>query len=260
MARQYVNWQAEDAVAIITLNNPPMNVISPDLMQDLTDCLQEIKVDDSIRAVVIHGAGERAFCAGADIKWFPSLMRPGGAREGIDLIHRHLDNVDRFPKPVIAAVHGFALGGGMELSMACDLRVAAQSARFGQPEINLAIIPGGGGTQRLPRLVGPGLAKEICWLGDPIAASEAHRIGLVNRLAPDGEHLNAAKELAAQIASKARVAVKVINEAIDRGLNSTLETGLIFERDAWEEVFRSEDVAEGVAAFLEKRKPGLKHR
>lgn len=259
--RKYVSWtKDENGVATLVVDNPPMNVLSGAVSDELKQCVEEIGVDPDVVAVVVTGAGERAFMAGADIKEFPQMMTPGGAKSGAERIHAALNALDFLPKPTIAAIHGYALGGGLELALACDIRVAAENAQLGVPEIKLGLFPGGGGTQRLPRLIGEGKAKELMYTGDPVKAEEALRIGLVNRVVPAGEDVKAAQELARTIASRAGVALSLIKRAVDQGTQKTLLEGLQLERELFDKVFQTEDVREGVDAFINKRPAKFKHR
>ena len=257
--RTLVNWEHDGGVATITLNNPPMNPLSQQLARELKECVQEIAADDRVIVAILTGAGERAFCAGADIKEFPNFLNEG-SRGFVENIHDAINALGDLPKPTIAAINGFALGGGLETAMACDLRVAAENAQLGQPEIKLGVIPGGGGTQRLPRLVGEALAKEINFTGDPVTAAEAHRIGLVNRVTPRGEAYRVARELADTIAARSGAALALIKKAMDEGIDKPLKEGLKVERDRFVESFRLEDAREGVDAFVNKRAPSFKHR
>jgi enoyl-CoA hydratase/carnithine racemase len=219
-----------------------------------------LATDADVVVAIVTGQGERAFCAGFDIKEFPGLMEPGAAERLARALHASLHKLAHLGKPTIAAVNGLALGGGLELSMACDLRIVAANAQMGQPEIKLGLLPGAGGTQRLPRLVGAGMAKELMYVGDPISAEEAYRIGLVNRVVPAGEALAVARQMGQTIAGRAGVALRYIQEAVDRGLATTLDAGLQIEADLFAKVFQTEDVREGVDAFINKRKPNFRHR
>jgi enoyl-CoA hydratase len=258
--RTMVNWTKENGVAVMTIDNPPLNVLSEKVGAEIGECVNEVANDPEVVVLIVTGAGTRAFMAGADIKEFPKRMVPGGTEETSKRTNRIFNALDRLPKPTIAAVNGLALGGGCELALACDIRIAAESAQLGLPEIKLGLFPGAGGTQRLPRLIGEAKAKELMFVGDPIPAREAERIGLVNQVVPDGMVLEAAKEMAAKIASRTLVSLRRIKEAVDRGLEMPLEQGIELESKLFAEVFQTEDVKEGVAAFLEKRAPKFKHR
>lgn len=236
----------DDGVAVVTLDHPPLNALSGALLEALAGTAERLGGDPALKAVVVTGAGERAFAAGADISEFGG---PSEAREVAARFHAATLALEKIPRPVIAAVNGFALGGGLEVAMACDLRVAAESARLGQPEILLGIIPGGGGTQRLARLVGPARAKEMIWSGRQLGAHEAREIGLVDRVAPDA--LTAALAWASELAPGAVVAMGLAKRAIDAGFGRTLGEGLDIETDAFAEAFETEDAATGIASFLE---------
>lgn len=253
---ELVRFEVEAGVALITIDRPPVNALSAQTLTELEAAVAKAGADDSVKAVVIRGGGSKAFVAGADIAEFPTLA----PEQAVALAQRGqkiFDAIQALPKPVIAAVQGFALGGGCELAMACDLRVATESAKFGQPEINLGIIPGYGGTQRLARLVGPSRAKYLCLTGDMIGAQEASRIGLVDVVVPDAELLETAKALAAKLASKAPVAMALIKRAVDAGLQGSLAQGLELEARLFGKVFGTADATEGVSAFLAKRAPNF---
>jgi enoyl-CoA hydratase len=250
----------EDAVALLTFNRPEkLNAMNRQVLGELHHALDALAADQSVRAIVLTGAGEKAFVAGADVSEFPTLTPVAAMEFGRDL-GAAAEKIARMPKPVLAAVNGFCLGGGCELAMGCDFIYAAESARFGQPEINLGIIPGSGGTQRLPRLVGKARAKELILTGDMIDAREALRIGLVNRVLPLPELLPAAKETAAKMAAKSGVVLGLAKAAIEEGTATDLTTGLALEAKAFGLAFSTEDKREGVAAFLEKRKATFRHR
>lgn len=236
----------DDGVAVVTLDHPPLNALSGDLLEALAETAERLADDPSLKAVVVTGAGDRAFAAGADISEFGG---PGEARDVAARFHAATTALEKIPRPVIAAVNGFALGGGLEVAMACDLRVAVDGAKLGQPEILLGIIPGGGGTQRLPRLVGPARAKEIIWSGRQVGAAEALEIGLVDRVVPDA--LEAALEWASALASGAVVAMGLAKRAVDQGAGRTIGEGLEIETDLFAEVFETEDAATGIESFLE---------
>lgn len=249
----------ESHVAQVTINRPKvMNALSRQTLDLLEEVLDRLEEDDEVRAVVLTGAGEKAFVAGADIKEIQELDRAAGetfSRRGQDLFSR----IETFPKVVIAAVNGFALGGGCELAMACDIRVAAENARFGQPEINLGILPGYGGTQRLPRRVGQGHALELLLTGDMIDAGRAHELGLVERMVPEGSALKEATDLARAIAGKAPLAVAAIKRAVAASVSEG-SGGFETEADEFGQIMESQDKDEGVSAFLEKRSATWKGR
>jgi enoyl-CoA hydratase/carnithine racemase len=250
----------EGPLAIVTLTNPPLNVLHPQMAAELDECFSGLATDPDVVVAIIVGQGDRAFCAGFDIKEFPRMMEPGGAEALGNVLHTSLGKIAHLGKPTIAAVNGLALGGGLEVAMACDIRIVAANAQLGQPEIKLGLFPGAGGTQRLPRLVGAGIAKELMYLGDPISAEEAHRIGLANRVVASGEALHAAQEMGGTIAGMAGVALRYTQQAVNRGLNTTLEEGLKIEADLFAKIFQTEDIREGVDAFINKRPPNFQHR
>jgi enoyl-CoA hydratase/carnithine racemase len=237
----------DDGVAVVRLDNPPVNALSRAVLGELASAADALREDQTVKAVVVTGAG-KAFAAGADISEFGDGER---AREIAVAFRAAFDAVAAIPRPVVAAVHGAALGGGMELALACDLRVVSDSARLGQPEILLGIIPGAGATQRLPRLVGPARAKELIWSGRQVKADEALAIGLVDRVVPADELPGAALAWAGELASGAVVAMGIAKRVIDDGLDGPLADGLDRERDAFVEVFATEDAQTGVASFLE---------
>jgi len=236
-----------DGVVVLRLANPPMNALSRALLAELASAAGAVAADSSVRAVVVAG-GPKAFAAGADISEFGDRER---AREIADGFRAAFDAVAAIPRPVIAAVGGYALGGGLELAMACDLRVMSDRARVGQPEILLGVIPGAGGTQRLARLVGPARAKELVWSGRQVGAEEALAIGLVDRVTEPEAVEETARAWAAELGAGAVVAMGLAKGAIDAGLGRPLAEGLDVERDAFVEVFGTEDAATGVASFLE---------
>jgi enoyl-CoA hydratase/carnithine racemase len=247
MADFVTSQRNADGVAVIRLERPPMNALSLGLLAELAEVARELALDAEVKAVVVAGS-ERVFAAGAEISEF------GGADEArafSDAFRAALDSIAAIPRPVIAAVSGFALGGGAELAMACDLRVAGDRAKFGQPEILLGIIPGAGGTQRLARLVGPARAKELVWSGRQVRADEALAIGLVDRVVPSAEVYGAAVAWATELASGAVIAMGFAKQAIDRGLEGSLAEGLDIESDLFVEVFSTEDAGTGVRSFLE---------
>jgi enoyl-CoA hydratase len=249
-----------EAVATITINRPDrLNALNAATIDELRAAVLEMRQDESVRTVIITGAGEKAFVAGADIAEL-SQQSPLGARITAQRGQHVFDLVETLGKPVIAAINGFALGGGCELAMACTLRVAADTARLGQPEINLGLIPGYGGTQRLSRLVGRGRALELLLRGHQIDAAEALRIGLVDRVVPGAELMAAALALAMELAAKAPVAARAILEAVHKGLQMPFAEGQAYEATLFGLVATTEDMQEGTRAFLEKRRPAFKGR
>jgi enoyl-CoA hydratase len=258
MAYENIIYQVEGQVAVIKFNRPKsLNALNPDLMNELGQALDQVKADSNIKVLVLTGEGEKAFVAGADISYMADLS-PLEARKWSAKGHEILSRLESLPIPVIACVNGFALGGGTEMAMACDFIYASENARFGQPEINLGIIPGFGGTQNLPRLVGRGMAKEICMTGNMISAQEAKEIGLVNKVLPAGKLWEETMKTANLIASKGRVALRAIKQCIDRGGNVDRRSGGYMEMDSFGLCMASPDAKEGMKAFLEKRKPNFK--
>lgn len=246
-------------LATVVIDRPQKrNALNGQVRAELMAALDALVADDRARVVVITGAGEKAFVAGADVAEFAdrSPTEQRAAMEG----RRVYDVVAAFPKPVIASINGYALGGGCELALACDLRIAARSARLGQPEVNLALLPGGGGTQRLPRLVGLGRAMRLILTGEIIDAEEAERIGLVDILVDDDDLAARTRELAGSIAKHSPVALKLIKEAVRASAEMPLSAGLELERELFITAFASEDSAEGVRAFREKREPEFRGR
>ncbi len=240
-------------VAQVTLNRPKaLNALNEEVFSELSSCLDTIGQDSSVRVVILTGAGEKAFVAGADIAFMQGLSALEARRFSL-MGQEVMNRIEQLPQPVIAAVGGFALGGGCELALACDIRLASENARFGQPEVNLGVIPGFAGTQRLARLVGSGKAKELLLTGDMIDAREAHRIGLVNRVVDRAELLAAAQEMAAKIAAKGQVAVRLCKEAVNNGLEMDLDRACRYEADLFALCFATADQKEGMAAFIEKR-------
>lgn len=246
-------------VAVLTINRPDkLNALSSKVHSEGVAALDELRGDDTVRVVIITGSGEKAFIAGADISEFEG-QTPVTQRNSF--FERSLFNsIDTFPKPVIAMINGFCLGGGNELAMACDIRIASDNARFSQPEINLGIMCGGGGTQRLTRLIGEGRAMEMALTGDMIDAATAHRFGLVNHVHPADQLEAETMKLAEKIAEKAPIALQLSKEAVKFASRSNLDEGLRREVDLFAICFSTEDKKEGVSAFLEKRKPEFKGR
>jgi cyclohexa-1,5-dienecarbonyl-CoA hydratase len=253
---ELVRLEVEDGVGTIRLDRPPMNAIDEDLTRDLLDAAQEATRRNDVGAVVLYG-GERVFAAGADVKMMAD-MGPGEVRPMIMSLQETFNAVEDIPKPTIAAVTGFALGGGCELAMCADLRFASPKAKLGQPEILLGIIPGAGGTQRLPRLVGPARAKDLIFSGRHVEADEAHRIGLVDRVADDP--YREAVEAARGYANGPRAALRAAKVAINWGVRVDLRTGVALEREAFCDLFTTEDQKEGMAAFVDKRKAAFTGR
>lgn len=252
--------ERDGAVAVVTINRPKvLNALNTQTIDELERAMLEFERDDAVRAIVLTGAGEKSFVAGADINELAALSPAEGQRHG-RRGQAVFDRIEQLGKPVIAALNGFALGGGCELAMACTMRIAADNARLGQPEINLGIIPGYAGSQRLPRLVGKGRALEILLTGDMVPAARAYEIGLVNKVVPAGELLAAAKKLAAALASKAPLATRYILEAVNHGMEMPLADAQFLEGTLFGLVASTEDMKEGTKAFLEKRQASWRGR
>lgn len=245
--------------SILRLNNPPLNLITVEVTRALDAALARLEEDPEVRAVVVTGAGDRAFCVGSDVKEFESLK--GRVGEGKLLLEKAVyRRLARLPVPTIAAIGGDALGGGLELALCCDILVADENARLGLPEVRLGVMPGSGGTQRLPRLVGLARAKEMILTGEIYDAHQAEKMGLINRVAAAGTALEEALSIASTIAQRGPVAVREAKKVIDLALDVPLDQGLAAELDASERVFRTEDMLEGARAFFEKRPPEFKNR
>jgi enoyl-CoA hydratase len=258
MDYQNIIFEKEMDIAVVTFNRPKaLNALNMEVLAEISDCLDRIAGDEDIRALILTGAGDKAFVAGADIK-FMSTLSPLDAKKFAAQGQEVLFKLESLPVPVIASVNGFALGGGNEIAMACDFIYASEKAQFGQPEINLGVIPGFGGTQRLSRLVGKGLAKELCLTGEMINAKRALEIGLVNKVFPTETLLEETKRTAKVIAQKGRVSIRGAKKVIDSGYDVDLRNALAMEADAFGLCFASEDQKEGMAAFIEKRKPVFK--
>ncbi|KAB2330447.1 enoyl-CoA hydratase/isomerase family protein [Cytobacillus depressus] len=244
----------ENRIGTIFLNRPPFNPLNTQLFQELSTLLDKLEADPLVQAIIITGKGDRAFAAGADIT---EMMNLNGAEmlEMSRVSRIAFDKVEAMSKPVIAAVNGLALGGGCELALACDFRICSSNTKFGLPEINLGIIPGGGGTQRLPRIVGLAKAKELLFFGEMITADKAAEIGLVNKVVELDELLNETKLWAEKLAEKPRVAMKMLKTAVNRGVGVDLNTALDLETACFGNAFASEDRKEGMKSFVEKRMP-----
>lgn len=258
MPYENVLVETKDSIARVTINRPKvLNALNVKTVLELTEVFQGLAGDDDVAAVILTGSGEKSFVAGADITEFLDLSADG-ARDYAKRGQKLFSMIERLGKPVIAAVNGFALGGGCEIAMACTFRIASENAKLGQPEVSLGLIPGFGGTQRLPRLVGKGRAMEMILTGRPIDAETAEKYGLVNRVVPQEKLIETCEKAAKTIAKQGPLAVKYCLEAVDSGLNMTLDEGLVLEADLFGLVFASEDSKEGTTAFVEKRKPDFK--
>jgi enoyl-CoA hydratase/carnithine racemase len=255
-----VRTVTEDGVALVTFENGPLNLLTRSLRSAIAERGREAAADPEVRAVVLAGAGERAFSVGSDIRELQEarVTRGWRARGGDELAA--YEAIDRLPKPTVAGIRGYCLGGGLELALACDLRVCGSESEFGFPEIRLGVFPSGGGTERLPRLVGEARAKELMLLGQRIGADEAWRIGLVNRVAARGEGLAAALALAREIAAQPSLAAQAIVRVVEAGRDRPLAEGSRQALETLDAIFASADLAEGLAAFLEKRPPRFTHR
>jgi enoyl-CoA hydratase/carnithine racemase len=252
--------ERDGAIAVVTINRPKvLNALNSQTIDELRRVFEDLARDEAARVVIVTGAGDRAFVAGADINEL-AVQSPNGGREHALAGQRVFDLVANLGKPVIAAINGYALGGGCELAMACTLRIAADTAKLGQPEIALGLMPGYGGTQRLSRLVGAGRALELMLTGTPITADEAYRIGLVNRVVPAADVMTAARTLAAELAASAPIAMRYILNAVSRGAQMPLAEACQYEATLFGLVASTDDMREGTAAFLEKRKAAFRGR
>jgi len=256
---QLIKTKIEDHIGTITLSSPPVNALGPEMLGEMKAALEQFK-NEKVRAVIITGSGANAFCAGADVKAMAEFDKaPDKAVEFLNLGNEVFAIVENFGAPVIAAINNLTLGGGLELALACDLRISSDRARFGLPEVTLGLIPAWGGTARLPRVVGPGMAKEIIFTGQLINAQAAAKMGLINKVVPDGDEVRAALDIAKRIAKKASpVAVKNAKLAINEGLNQDIDTALAASEKVMGEVMTSSDLREGLTAFAEKRPPEFK--
>lgn len=258
MSYQHLIFEVKEGIALLTFNRPKvLNAINAELLAELDQVLDQTAKDESIRVLILTGAGEKAFIAGADIGYLATLD-PLGAKSFSLYGQGVLAKLARLPQPTIACVGGFALGGGLETALACDFIYAADTAKFGQPEINLGVIPGFGGTQRLARRIGPALAKELCLTGAMLSAEEALKIGLVNKVFPKEKLLEETMKTAKLLATKGRVSLREAKRVIEEGYNLDLDKALAIEADRFAICYASPDQKEGMAAFLEKRQPDFK--
>jgi enoyl-CoA hydratase len=250
-----VKFEKEEGIGIIILNRPKqMNALSVDLIEELSGLLDKVVKDNEIGVAILTGS-EKVFCVGADIKEVSKIYTPVKARNFLAKVRSLFNKIEDLEKPVIAAVGGFALGGGCELALACDLRIAAENAKFGLPEIKLGIIPGGGGTQRLPRIIGMTKAKELLYTGDPIDAKEALLTGLVNKVVAVESLMDEGRKMASKIFRQPSFAIKMAKHAVNRGINMDVKSAIDYEARCAEMLFSTEDMKEGINAFIEKRQP-----
>lgn len=255
---RYTLCEKKDGIATITINRPEvLNVLNKETYVEILSRLDDAEKDENVKVVVLTGVGEKAFCAGLDLKTVKEIS-PVEMVELAKLGHKLTLAIEDLAKPVIAAINGYALGGGLELAMACDIRIASENARLGQPEVNVGLIPGNGGTQRLPRLVGKGIAKELILTGKIIDAKTAQTLGLVNKVVPPEELKSAVEELAKELMGKPPLALKLAKELINISTETDLKIGLAYEAEAVGVLASTEDFREGIRAFLEKRKPEFK--
>lgn len=253
---EFIRYTIEDRVAVLVIDRPPVNALNEQALVELGTALDELNANPDVKAIVITGGGQLAFAAGADIGLFGKIIKEQDFATGkafLELGQSTFNKIEASNKPVIAAINGICLGGGLELAMACHLRICGDRVRLGQPEINLGIIPGWGGTQRLPRIVGPAKATELILTGDQITAQQAMQLRLVNMVVPGGEVMRQAKGLAAKFANKSAVSTTAALTSIRAGLDACLPDGLAAEREQLTKVVASEDAREGITAFLEKR-------
>lgn len=258
MELKNVTVEKENNIGIVSINRPnALNALNSETLSDIRTAVKSFADDSEVGVVIITGAGDKAFVAGADIKEMKD-MTPLEARNFMHFGQGVFNDVENLPKPTIAAVNGFALGGGCELALSCDMILASEKAKFGLPEVTLGIHPGFGGTQRLPRLVGAAKAKELIFTGEMIDAEEAKSIGLVNKVVPQDKLMDEAKDLAKKILKNGLIAIRLVKSAINAGLNVPLEKGLAYEAETQGLAFATEDKNEGLTAFMEKRKPNFK--
>lgn len=256
MERELVNWKREGRTAIIVMDNPPVNVINSRLRKELKECLIETENDSEVGVVIITGAGSKAFMAGADIKGFPAMIgEPEAAYDFVYDAYGVWFLLERMEKPTIAALNGLTLGAGLELALCCDIRVADEKAKIGLPEIKLGLFPGGGGTQRLSRLIGKARTKEMIFNGEPVTARKALEYGIVEHVTPAGDSLKTALKIAERISVFSPIALSAAKRAVDQGTDLSLRDGIEREAQLFQEVFLGNDIEEGVRAFLEKRTP-----
>ncbi len=260
MAYNTIVYEKSEGIGTITLNRPKsMNALSSEVFREMAEVLDMISADPDVRVVILTGS-EKFFAAGADITEIRNISNATEAHAFLKKARAVFNGLEDMEKPVIAAVSGFALGGGCELILACDIRICAENAVFGQPEIKIGVIPGGGGTQRLPRTIGVTKAKELLYTGDTMDAAEALRVGLVSKVVPVGKVLEEARTIARKIARQPGVTLRVTKDVVNTGLNLDIKSALAYEARCFEMLFDTEDQKEGMAAFVEKRKPNFKDR
>ncbi|MCP3740992.1 enoyl-CoA hydratase [Rossellomorea sp. BNER] len=254
-----VSWSKIENIATIVINNPPVNVLNKEVIEQLCLVADEIESDCNVKVVIVTGAGEKAFVAGGDIKGFPDWIGKGVemAKQKSLWLQEALNKIECLPQPTIAAINGVALGGGCELAMCCDIRIAEEKVEIGLPEIKLGLFPGAGGTQRLSRLIGKARAKEMIFTGEPLNAEAAKEIGLINHVVSNGEGLEEAKKLAERICNHSSPSLYFAKRSIDEGYEQSLEKGLLTEAENFGRVFQTRDVQEGINAFIQKRMPNF---
>ncbi|MCU4989624.1 enoyl-CoA hydratase-related protein [Bacillus cereus] len=254
MNYEFLICEIENKVAIVTINRPPVNPLNTQVFHELSSLFSELEANEEVRVIVLTGSGRKAFVAGADINEMATLDLVGVNKMN-KTSRTVFSKIENISKPVIAAINGLALGGGFELALACDLRICSDQAKFAFPEVGLGIIPGGGGTQRLQKIVGQGIAKELLYFGDMFDSKRAFDLHIINKIVPAEELFEAAKEWAYKLAKKPPVALQMLKTAVNVGSNADLETGLIIESTCFGNAFATEDRKEGLQAFVEKRKP-----
>ncbi|AQU80483.1 enoyl-CoA hydratase [Planococcus faecalis] len=255
---QLLSVEKNAGIATVFIDNPPMNVLNQQVIRELNKVFSSLKEDEEVVAIILTGRGDKAFVAGADIKEFPE--RTSTKPEEGPTVHEIFNMIEDLPKPTIAVLNGYTLGGGLELALTCDIRIAEEHAQIGLPEVKLSLLPGAGGTQRLPRLVGPAKAKELLFTGDSLSATEAERLGLVNSVVPQGEGLAAGAKLAEKFARQSLQALSRLKRLVNVMDEQSWSESLALEEKLFEELFETEDAKEGITAFIEKRKPVFKHR
>jgi enoyl-CoA hydratase/carnithine racemase len=261
MTKTVVQCTIGDGVALVTLTNPPLNLVTLELSRQLNELVAKLATDPGVRVLVLTGSGSKAFCAGSDIKEFPEMMAAGAVvPKKLALENEVYSRVDDFPKPTVAALNGLAFGGGLELAVCCDLIVAEAGNQVALPEIKLGVFPGSGGTIRVTRRIGEGRAKEMMFLGEPLPVETAMAWGLINRVVPKGNALETAMELARRLAAQPSVALQMCKQSIDMAFDTSEEAGVRASLSLSDKAFASADCGEGVRAFFAKEKPSFKHR